>query len=187
MSKMLKITTSSTDTGGMATITYGDALATGEDTLTSVNVSVDTKEKGNGAIVSKGKITAVAEAEASDGGVAYADATTDLAVSGVDRVSIKTKNTSGDDDNSSYDISVMKFKAIDWLNDSDETIIKQMIHDKYDGGDHSIDLYLQGNVAISTFDALATGSDTLVTVDAYALAIEDELSLSTVMTISAVD
>ena len=46
---------------------------------------------------------------------------------------------------------------------------------------------LQDNVAIAIFDVLASGNDTFVAVDVYALAIEDELSLSTVMITSAVD
>ena len=54
----------------------------------------------------------------------------------------------------------------------------------YRGGD-PIDL--QDNVAIAIFDVLASGNDTFVAVDVYALAIEDELSLSTVMITSAVD
>ena len=52
-------------------------------------------------------------------------------------------------------------------------------------GDDPIDL--QDNVAIVIFDVLASGNDTFVAVDVYALAIEDELSLSTVMITSAVD
>ena len=52
-------------------------------------------------------------------------------------------------------------------------------------GDDPIDL--QDNVAIAIFDVLASGNDTFVAVDVYALAIEDELSLSTVMITSAVD
>ena len=185
MPKPLKITEPSTDTGGMATITYGDASAIGENTLTSVSIDVHTKEH-NGMIVSKGTVTVGAWAEAPAGGTTYADATTDLGVSGADRVSIKTKNESGGDDNGCYDISIMKFKAKDLPHDSDEMVVKQMTHDTYDSGDHSIDLHLEGNVAISAFDALASGNDTFVAVDAYALAIEDQLSLSTVMITSAV-
>ena len=45
---------------------------------------------------------------------------------------------------------------------------------------------LEGNVAIATFDAQAVAEDTFVSVDAFALAIEDELSQSTIMITSAV-
>ena len=44
-------------------------------------------------------------------------------------------------------------------------------------GDDPIDL--QDNVAIAIFDVLASGNDTFVAVDVYALAIEDELSEDT--------
>jgi hypothetical protein len=37
---------------------------------------------------------------------------------------------------------------------------------------------IDGNIALIEFDAVAVGDDTLVSVDAFALAIEDELSVS---------
>ena len=185
MPKPLKITEPSTDTGGMATITYGDASAIGENTLTSVSIDVHTKEH-NGMIVSKGTVTVGAWAEAPAGGTTYADATTDAAFSGADLVISRTTHQSGGDANGSYDVSAMNFKAIDLPIDFNEPLAVEIAHDKYGGGDPPIDLQLQGNVAISTFDSVASGNDTLVTVDAYALAIEDEISLSTVMITSAV-
>ena len=185
MPKPLKITEPSTDTGGMATITYGDASAIGENTLTSVNVSVHTNEHLR-VTISNGKVMAVAEATSPDGGATYAATTTDAAFSGADLVISRTTHQSGSDADGSYDVSAMNFKAIDLPIDFNEPLVVEIAHDKYDSGDHPIDLQLQGNVAISTFDSVASGNDTLVAVDAYALAIEDELSLSTVMITSAV-
>ena len=37
---------------------------------------------------------------------------------------------------------------------------------------------MDGSIAVMEFEALAIGEDTLVSVDAYALAVEDELSVA---------
>jgi hypothetical protein len=173
----------SADTDGMTTILYGDAVAVGVDTLTSVNVSVETKEH-RGSTISKGTVTVTAAAESYDGGAVYADATTEVAVSGTDLLITQTKNKSGGDPDSSYDISVTNFTAIDIGLKSGKPKVIQKTSDTYDSGYDPIDL--QGNVAIVIFDGQVIGDDTLVIVDAYALAVEDELSLSTVMITSAV-
>jgi hypothetical protein len=61
-------------------------------------MSASTRRKKNNAVtITQGKVTIVAEAESPNGGAVYADAITDLAVSGADRVIIKTKNESGGD------------------------------------------------------------------------------------------
>jgi hypothetical protein len=174
-------TTPPIDTGGMTTVVYGDAVALGEDTSTSVDVSVQTKVKNNGATVTKGTVVVVAESESPDG---YANATTGIAVSGADSVTIKTKDKSGGDGDSSYDTSIMKCKVIDSPYESGGPEVIEKTQEKYDSSDVFLDL--DGNIAIATFDAEVIGQDTLVSVDAYVLAIEDELSLSTIMITSAV-
>jgi hypothetical protein len=78
----------------------------------------------------------------------------------------------------------MTFKAIDLPCESGDPKVIQKTKDKYDSGDDPFEL--DGNIAVATFDAEVSGEDTLVAVDAYVLAIEDELSLSTVMITSAV-
>jgi hypothetical protein len=174
--------TEPTDTSGMATVVYGDAVALGEDTLTLVDVKVDTKQCGR-VTISNGKATAVAAAESADDGTAYADATTDVATTGADLVIIRMTNQSSGDTDSSYDISATSFTAIDLPLNSRESMVVTP-QNEYDSSDDPSDL--QGNVAIVIFDAQVSGDDTLVIVDAYALAIEDELSLSTVMITSVV-
>jgi len=69
--------------------------------------------------------------------------------------------------------------------DFNETLAVEIAREGSYRGDDPIDL--QDNVAIAIFDVLASGNDTFVAVDVYALAIEDKLFLSTVMITSAVD
>jgi hypothetical protein len=180
MPKVLKISTAPTGTGGMATVVYGDAVALGEDTRTAVDAIVQTSEHSVLSI-SKGTVTAVASAESPDGGATYAGATTDVAFSDADRLIIRTTNASAGDANSSYDMSETNFIAINLPHTTGEPIVIQITN--YSGDDPT-ELY--GNLATVTFDAEASGGDTLVTVDAYVLAIEDELSLSTVLITSAI-
>jgi len=75
--------------------------------------------------------------------------------------------------------------VIDLPVDFNELLAVEIAREGSYRGDDPIDL--QDNVAIVIFDVLASGNDTFVAVDVYALAIEDELSLSTVMITSAVD
>jgi len=75
--------------------------------------------------------------------------------------------------------------VIDLPVDFNELLAVEIAREGSYRGDDPIDL--QDNVAIAIFDVLASGNDTFVAVDVYALAIEDELSLSTVMITSAVD
>ena len=171
------------DTGSMATIIDASAVAVGENTLTSADISVKTSEHG-AVTTTKGKIKIVAAAESPDGGPVYADATADIAFSNADRVKIKTKEKSGGDEDSSYDVLVVKFKAVDNIKKSGDLKLKETTRKTADTDDDLFDL--DGNVAIVNFDAEATGEDSLVTVDAHALAVEDVLSESALSITSAV-
>jgi hypothetical protein len=176
--------------GGMATVLVGDAVAIGEDTLTRVDATSSIVERSH-KTVAKGVVKAVAVADPAEDGTAYVDAYTDVvSVSGADKARIKTHEKTVEKDGVTYEVSVTKFKAVDRLNKDGET--KVIVHQKSDRKsvdhhqtDDDADL-LDGNVAIVTFDAQALGEDTLVVVDAYALAVEDQLSQSTVMITSAV-
>ena len=112
----------------MATFVDASAVAIGEDTLTSVNATVKTKEHG-GVTITKGKIEIVAAAESPDGGPVYADATAAIAFSDADRVKIETKEKSGGDEDSSYDTLVMKFKAVDNVNKCGDLKIKETTYE----------------------------------------------------------
>jgi hypothetical protein len=131
--------------------------------------------------IATGEVTATA---ISTDEAAYTNAMTDLMVAGTDMAITQTKNTSGSADGSSYSASVTKFKAIDIEHKTDGTMKVIYSNKETDDADAAIDI--DGNVAVATFDAQASGENTLVSVDASVLVIEDQLSLSTMMIDSAV-
>lgn len=186
MAKKQTAATAPADRGGMATFVYGDAVAIGEDTFTSVDAVSSIVDKTN-KTTAKGMVKAVAVAE---GDTPYASADTDVWADGADKVKIKTKETIVEKDGVSYEVEVTKFKAVDSVNKDGET--KVTVHEKSDYKsvfDHHTEVgadLLDGNVAIVTVDAQAVAEDTFVSVDAFALAIEDDLSQSTIMITSAV-
>ncbi|MGK9168549.1 hypothetical protein KXR53_19705 [Inquilinus limosus] len=169
-----------TNTNGMTASVYGDAVAGGEDTFAKVDATVNMRDGPQSTVV-KGTVTATAAAEGQD---AFASAYTDLSVSGADKIVVKTKNKSGSGEDGSYDESVTKFKATDKDGKDGETVVIYKGKDKHD---NDADVDLDGNIATVTFDAQASGQDSLVSVDAFALAVEDELSQSTVVITSVVD
>ncbi len=165
-------------TASIETVVIGDAAAAGQETFTSVDATVTAADLGNKSIV-KGEITAVAIVEPTESETVFADAFTDVSVSDADKIKIKTKIVSA----SNGETSKTKFKAIDQDGyDGDPKVVYKIKEKTVD----EIATDLDGNVAIVKFDAQATGENSLVQVDATALAIEDELSLSTVMVVSAV-
>ena len=169
-------TNTSADTAGMATVVYGDALAVGEETLTWVDAVQTMDDKGE-VTIATGEVTATAAASGND---AFAYAMTEAVVEGADIVIMKAKNSS---DGSGYDVSITKFKAIDV--EHLDGVTKFICSNKttYEA-QATIDL--DGNVAMASVDAETRGTDTFVGVDAYVLAIEDDLSQSTVVITSAV-
>lgn len=174
--------TTPTDADGMATVVYGDALAVGADTLTWVDAVLSMDDHGE-VTIATGAVTATAAAEPSADETAFASAVTDVFVSGADIVIIKTHNKPDGGEGSSYDVSITKFKAIDIEHMDGAT--KVIYSDKTThSAQATIDI--DGNVAIASFDAQASGDNTFVGVDALVLAIEDELSQSTVMITSEV-
>jgi hypothetical protein len=166
----------------MTTILLGDAIALGEETWTSVSAVVRIVDHGR-ATVAKGIVTAKAVAQPGDGEIAFADTLTEILVTGADKVSIKTKTLTVSDETGSYEISITRFRAIDREDRADSLKITHHIDDD---DYHSLVPDIDGNVAIAIFDAQVNGMGTLVQVDVFALAVEDELSQSTVMITAAV-
>lgn len=165
-------------TAEITTTVTGDAIAAGDATQTSVTAMVSTDTLGKKVVVT-GEVTAIAVAEPGEDETVFTDATTDVFATGAYKVIVKTIIISG----SNGEISTTTFKAIDMHNKEGELKIIYHIKEK-DVDDIGIDP--DGNVAIVSFDAQASGENTRVEVDAFALAIEDELSLSTLVIESAV-
>jgi hypothetical protein len=186
MSKRQSATTPA-DTDGLATFVVGDAVAIGEETLSLVSATSRIADNGN-KTKAEGSVTATAVASSSPDATTLASANTDVAVTGADKVVVKTKEISIELDEGSYGTSTTKFKAIDRSRTDDETqaSVTKVKHHERLGGDADYLTELDGNVASATFDAQAAGQDSLVVIDVFALAMEDELSLATVMITSAV-
>jgi hypothetical protein len=178
----------STDGSGMVTVLIGDAAALGQDTLASVEMTLGLTEHGKHT-KEAGAVLAVAISDGSEDGTPFVLADTDLIISGADKVHIKTATVSGEQDGTSYEISVLTFKAMDHANKDGDLKVK--IQDKSDHGHQIHDIadltiHVDGNVAIATIDVHASAQNTLITADASVLAIEDELSLATIVTTGAV-
>ena len=165
---------------GMATELYGEAYAVGDETLTWVDVISSMVDHGEVAMAT-GEVTITA---AATGEEAYTSAVSQIMVEGADIVIIKTKIASASSEAGSYDALVTKFKAIDIEHKEDGTM-RVIYNDKktYDA-DAIIDA--SGNIAIATVDAEVSGENTFLSVDASVLAIDNELSQSTVVVASAV-
>lgn len=165
---------------GMATELFGEAYAVGDETLTWVDVISSTVDLG-GVTKATGEVTVTA---AASGEGAYASAVSDIMVEGADIVIIKTKSKSFDGETGSYDASVTKFKAIDIEHKEDGTM--RVIYNNKETYDADATIDPNGNIAIATFDAQASGENTFLSVDASVLVLDDELSQSTVVVASAV-
>ena len=182
----------------MAYELYGEALALGEDTLTEVETSSTIDSRGP-IDVAKGYVQATALAEDDEEDEPFAEALTDVAVYDADLTIIWSKDQSVDADGLSADVSLTKFFALDFPHwESNITIVI--------GEDEEIEIHggwlpigqrwgekrsgdlpdLDGNVATLDVEADALGEDTFVSVDAFTLAIEDELSESAVFVTGAV-
>jgi hypothetical protein len=189
MAKDKGTTTTSADDGGMVTILFGDAAAFGQDTLASVEATLGLTDHGN-VTKATGVVMAVAISDGSGDGNPFVLADTDVFVSGADKVHIKTSTIPVEQGGVSYEISVLTFKAMDHANKDGEMTMK--IHDKSPDTDHpghdvlDLTIQLDGNVATAIFDAQASADNSLVQVEASVLAVQDELSLSTIMTTAAV-
>jgi len=184
MAKDIDTTTTSADDGGMVTVLIGEAVALGQDTLTSVEATLGLTDHGN-VTKATGVVVAVAISDGLADGSLYVNAFTGSEVFGADKVHIKTATIPGEQDGVSYEISVLTFKAMDHANKDGETKVK--IHDKSPDTDHpghdvlDFTIQLDGNVATATFDAQASADNSLVQVDAHVLAVLDELSASDVV------
>jgi hypothetical protein len=177
----------STDTDGMAIVVGGDAAAIGEDTFASVDATSRLTDFGQ-VTLANGDVTATAIAESPDGETAFATVDTYVETSGADVVLVKTSTTSYEQNVISYASSETNLKAIDVENLDSETKVILVDTSRIDQGHGTADVTtdLDGNVATATFDAQASAGNSLVTVDAAALTVEDELSTSAVMIYSAV-
>ncbi len=183
---------------GMGYELYGEALALGEDTFSSVESSSQIVARGH-TTVARGYVRAEAVAEGEEEDGLFADAITDVTVFDADLTIIWTSDKSVDSDGVIVDVSLTRFFAIDlpfWEGNTTVVIgenqeieidgelgrLAQRILEKRLG----VELDFDGNLANVEVEADALGENTFVNVDAYALAIEDQLSESSIFVTAAV-
>jgi hypothetical protein len=180
----------------------GEAVAVGDDTLAAGSVSASMVDEGNITTVS-GTATAVAASEDSDG-AAFASADTFAQASGADFVLVTNRETDSTEASGTGTVAISTstttLTAYDLqLSDgggatssgSGSPDAPAEANDQpgsstastTDGG--GVDL--EGNIATVEFDAEAIGDDSFVTVDAFALTVEGELSVAAVDVVLAVD
>jgi hypothetical protein len=179
--KVAATTTISSTDSSLAVFESADAVAVGENALTTVDstsITIDTGQK----IKSTGEVTATAVADSADGDTAFTSADTDV-YADADKVKIKETSLSSVD--GTYQTSTTEFKIKEYDNKEDAKLSYEYTEGTVDDSVFSVDL--DGNTALLTVDAEAIGENTLVTVDAFVLTVEDELSQTTVSIISAVD
>ena len=170
------------DEYGMQIILQGDGVAVGEDTSTWIDADLSVVDFGK-ITFARGSIWVGAAAEASDEDIAFAIAEAEALAFGADRVHIKTEQWSYTDGDSTYELTILKVKAFDHEKLGGETkfkFIDKEMQGKFPG------TALSGNEARLSFDAKVEGKDTFVSVDAFALAVEDALSQSSLLIIAEV-
>lgn len=177
--------TKQTDDGGLAAVLSGDAVAVGLDTQTSVEATVRLVDRPK-VDLARGQITATAVAEGAGGEMLFTSATTDVAVAGADLVVALTRTLSYSEEGTSYTRSITRFIAIDIDGIELGQLVINLERDRQARHDPEPDPSPSGNLATLAFDATATGENTFIDVRAETLAIEDRLSLSTLVIEGAV-
>ena len=164
--------------------TYGaEAIAIGEDTFTEVNSTSKIVDHGP---VTTAKINIKAKAVA-EGDPAVTEADTYVESNFDISVLIKFEENSLEFNGVSYDISEAKFigvKLPDHVTLPGEQMNKKIVIRR--DGDPDWDPELDGNVAVLSVNAEASGENTLVEAEAGLLTVEDTLSYSGLEVTSAV-
>lgn len=200
VAKTVEVNTTDTTSGdGMAIEVVGEALAVGENTYAGAEITAVVD--GDGAATS-GYASATFEATGAsdDGGMTYADATVLTSqVGGEERVvTFDTKTTStqeqGDVEvwessatSAVYALDVQEPEYVSPAPPTDnppQEIDPASVQDG--GGGDYYDASLDGNIVVLDASVAAYGEDTLVELDTYAIAIQDQLSDVVVVSVTAV-
>lgn len=161
------------------------ASATGENTFTQVETAGNMIDHGS---VTVAKINMTATAVAEDGDNLYASADTSIESNSDISLLIKFEEGLLESNGVSYDISNVKFigfKLPESLSSPDGPNNREIVIERE--GDADWDPELEGNTATVIFDVKVLGDNTLASADAYALAIENALSESTLAIETAAD
>jgi type VI secretion system secreted protein VgrG len=188
-------TSSPDDSQGMSAVLGGEALAGGTNTLTAGNLSGTLI--GGGSVTSAELSASMVAASQSSTGTAFAAADTFAGVSSGSEVLVGATIQSASSNQSptgsvatatsttnlvAYDIHPSTGGSTGAGTDATGE------SDPFAGADYAqASVNIDGNIALIEFNAVAVGDDTFVGVDAFALAVEDELSISGCLIELAVD
>jgi hypothetical protein len=180
---------------GTIAILGGEAIAVGEDTAAIGTIEGEITDVGT-AVIAQGSASFAATGQASGGDLAYASASTYGEASPADTLVTVTSTTSEtlqtSDTSTWTETSTTNLLAVDLdlsntsggsdaTDGTDDSGSDQqsgsLDADEPPPSDERNSDSLDGNLAIIEIDATAYADDTLVLVDASALAIEDELSV----------
>jgi hypothetical protein len=199
------VTSTPDNSDGLAASVGGEAVAVGEDTLAVGSISGTLVDDGSVTAL-KGSATTAAASEASAGETAFTDAYTSAEVSdGTEFLVVINRETdtsqqsaNGNTSTSTSSTSIVALDLQAANTGAQDTVLPAS--DADNDGDASADplanpppdesdiaLDLDGNIAVIDFHGIAVGDDTYVSADAFALAIEDELSLVSAFVVLAVD
>ena len=181
-------TSSPYDSGGLAASLGSDAVALGDDTLTSGDVSATVIDEGAVQSVTG---TASALAAAQDDTSAFAAASTSGAIAGAEvsytltGASDTTYETPTGTTSLAASTTTLGADNVqspsewnDGVTDTSGPVTGTTPIDPLAINDASV--HLEGNVATADFSGTAIADDSLVSVDAFALAVDGQLSISTV-------
>lgn len=176
------------DSDGLYAGYGGEAVAIGEDTLASGSLSATMVDKGAVATV-EGTVTMLAASESTDEAV-FASADTEAYIGGAELVFSYTEegDYSEQGPTGSTAVSTSTTTAIGYDlqlyghedYDSGMTLTEEEILPSLEPGGSAPGVDLDGNVASLDFSVVAIADDSLVLVDAFVLAVEDEISVSAI-------
>jgi hypothetical protein len=190
-------TSSPDDSTGMVASLSGDATAVGGNTLTAGNLS-GTLIDGPSLTSAELSASMLAASQSPTGGV-FAGANTSAVIrEGSPEVVVgatvqSASSVQGPAGNSATATSTTNLAAFDIHPTAADagTVIDTGANggnNPLDGPDYAaVNLHIDGNVALIEFDAVVVGDDTFAGVDAFVLAVEDQLSVSGAVIELAVD
>ena len=191
-------TSSSDDSDGLAAVVGGSAAAIGDDTLTMGAISGELID--NGAVTSADlSATMVAASEDGESATALTDTYayvsdgTEVLFSYTVNTQSSTQTPTGSTATSTSTTDLVAYDINTGSATTDPAIgggssdTSGQTESSPTPSDVESDSSLEGNVAYMEFDALAAGEDTFVSLDAYTLAVEDEISISDGILVLAVE
>lgn len=176
------------DSGGLYAGYGGDAVAIGENSLASGSLSATIVDEGAVTTV-EGAVTMIAASDSADE-TAFASADTEAYIGGAEFTFSYTKEADyseqGPTGSTALSTSTITTVGYDLQLYGDEegnpgsTLAEDEVEPSVEPDGSASGVDLEGNVASLDFSVQVVADDSFVMVDAFALTVEDELSVSTI-------